>query len=170
MNVEDAIKTRKSTRKYLDKPVEEEKLKLVLEAGRLAPSASNRQEWRFVVVRDRETRKKLAAAAGNQAFLGQAPVVIAACAETDGHIMTCGQPCYTIDLAITLDHITLRAVELGLGTCWIGHFDEGQVKEILGIPDEIRVVELMPMGYPSDPTPIEKKRLSFDKIVKYEHW
>lgn len=169
MNVLDAIKTRKSIRKYLDKPVEEEKLKMVLEAGRLAPSASNRQEWRFVVARDPETRKKLADAA-EQAFVGQAPVVIAACAETDEHIMTCGQPCYTVDLAITLDHITLRAVELGLGTCWIGHFYEGQVKEILGIPDEIRVVELMLLGYPIDPAPIEKKRLSFDDIVKYEQW
>lgn len=170
MNVTDSIRTRKSVREYVDKPIEDEKLITVLEAGRLAPSASNRQEWRFVIVRDLETRKKLAEAANGQTFVGKAPIVIVACAETDGHIMRCGQPCYPIDVAIALDHITLAAVELGLGTCWIGAFDEKRVKEILCIPEEIRVVELLPIGYPSDPSPVEKKRLSLDKIVKYEHW
>lgn len=170
MEVIDAIKTRKSIRAYLDKPVEEEKLDLLMQAARLAPSASNRQEWRFVIVRDAETRKKLIPAAGNQAFVGQAPVVLVACADTDGHLMTCGQACYPIDLAIALDHITLRAVELGLGTCWIGHFHEREVKKILGIPDEIRVVELMPVGYPVDPARIEKKRLSLEEIVRYGKW
>ena len=170
MDVLDAVKSRKSVRSYLDKSIKKEKLIAVLEAGRLAPSASNRQEWRFVIVRDRETRRKLAEAADGQTFVGEAPVVIVACAETDGHIMKCGQPCYPIDVAIALDHITLAAVELGLGTCWIGAFDEKRVKEILGIPEEIHVVELMPLGYPSDPSVVKKKRLSLDTIVKYEHW
>jgi len=100
----------------------------------------------------------------------EAPVLIVACAETDGHVMRCGQPCYPIDVAIALDHMGLAAVELGLGTCWIGLFDEKKVKEILHIPDEIRVVELMPLGYPSDPVAINKKRLPLDRIVKYERW
>jgi len=166
----DAIKTRKSVRKYLDKPVEDGKLSAVLEAGRLAPSASNRQEWRYVIVRDPETRKKIAEAATGQTFVGEAPVIVVACAETDGHIMSCGQPCYPIDVAISLDHMTLAATELGLGTCWIGAFDENKVKEILDIPEEIRVVELMPLGYPSDPSPVKKKRLPLEMIVKYDHW
>jgi len=170
MNVVDAIKTRKSVRKYLDKPVEDEKLNVILEAGRLAPSASNRQEWRFVVVRDAQTRRKLAEAASSQSFVGQAPVAIVACAETDGHVMRCGQPCYPIDVAIALDHMSLAATELGLGTCWIGAFNEQKVKEILGIPKEIRVVQLMPLGYPSDPSLIRKSRLPFDRVVKYERW
>jgi nitroreductase len=170
MDVMNAIKTRKSVRAYLDRPVEDEKLNVVLEAARLAPSASNRQEWRFVVVREHETRKKLAAVAGGQAFVAEAPVLIVACAETDGHVMRCGQPCYPIDVAIALDHMTLAAVELGLGSCWVGLFDEKKVKEILHIPDGIRVVELMPLGYPSDPAAINKKRLPLDRIVKYEHW
>jgi len=170
MDVMDAIKTRKSVRAYLDRPVEDEKLNAVLEAARLAPSASNRQEWRFVIVRELETRKKLAAVAGGQAFVGEAPVLIVACAETDGHVMRCGQLCYPIDVAIALDHMSLAAVELGLGSCWIGRFDEKNVKEILHIPDEIRVVELMPLGYPSDPAAINKKRFPLDLIVKYEHW
>jgi len=170
MDVMNVIKTRKSVRAFLARPVEDEKLYAVLEAARLAPSASNRQEWRFVIVREPETRKKLAAAAAGQAFVGEAPVLIVACAETDGHVMRCGQPCYPIDVAIALDHMSLAAVELGLGSCWIGAFDENKVKEILHIPEEIRVVELMPLGYPSNPAVIQKKRLPLDRIVKYEHW
>ena len=158
MNSIDAIKTRKSVRAYLDKPVEDEKLNAILEAGRLAPSASNRQEWRFVIVREFETRKKLAVIAGGQTFIGEAPVLIVACAETDGHVMRCGQLSYPIDVAIALDHMSLAAVELGLGSCWIGLFDEIKVKEILHIPNEVRVVELMPLGYPADPSVIAKKR------------
>lgn len=170
MDVLDAIKTRKSVRKYLSMPVEKEKLTAILEAGRLAPSASNRQEWRFVVVGDDATKRKLAEAANNQTFVGEAAVVIAACAETDGHVMSCGQACYPIDVAIALDHVTLAAEELGLGTCWIGAFNESRVKQILSIPAQVRVVALMPLGYPSDPSVAKKNRLPFNKIVKYEHW
>jgi nitroreductase len=170
MNVMDAIQTRKSVRAYLDQPVEEEKLTQILEAARLAPSASNLQEWRFVIVRQAETRKILAQVAGNQGFVGEAPVVIVACAETEERSMPCGQPCYPIDVAIALEHIALAAVELGLGTCWIGDFNEGKVKSLLGIPDRIRVVELMPLGYPVNPAAIAKRRLPLSTIVKYEHW
>ncbi len=170
MNVIDAIRTRKSVRAFLDRPVEDEKLRAVLDAGRLAPSASNRQEWRFVVVCNPETRKKLAAAAGGQTFVGEAPVLIVACAQTDGHVMRCGQLSYPIDVAIALDHITLAAVELGLGTCWIGLFDEQKVKEILGIPEQVRVVELMPLGYPTDASIKVKMRLPLEEIVKYDRW
>jgi len=170
MNLSDAIRTRKSVRSYLPRQVEDEKLTAVLEAARLAPSASNRQEWRFVIVRDAETRRRIAEAANNQTFIGEAPAVIVACAETDGRIMMCGQLCYPIDVAIALDHIALAAVEYGLGTCWIGAFNEKKVKQILSIPERIRVVELMPIGYATDPSPVEKKRLSLDAIVKHEHW
>jgi len=170
MDVLIAIKTRKSVRKYLKRNVEEEKLTAILEAGRLAPSASNRQEWRFVVVRAPEKRVKLAEAANQQTFVGEAPVVIAACAVTDAHLMRCGQACYPIDVAIALDHMSLAAAELGLGTCWIGAFDEDQVKKILNIPQEIRVVALMPLGYPSDPSVISKNRLPLSEIVKHDHW
>ena len=124
MNVMDAIKTRKSVRAYAYRPVEDDTLNRILEAARLAPSASNRQEWRFVIVREPEIRKKLARVAGDQEFVGDAPVVVIACADTDGHVMKCGHPCYLIDVAIALDHIALAATELGLGTCWIGNFDE----------------------------------------------
>ena len=170
MEVLEAIKTRKSVRAYRDIPVEDDKLRLVMAAARLAPSASNRQEWRFVVVRDRGQREKLAEIAGGQRFVAEAPVVIAACAVTDGHLMRCGQACYPIDVAIALDHLSLAAVSLGLGTCWIGAFDEGRVRALLDIPPEVRVVELMTLGYPRDPDPAAKNRLPLEEIVRYENW
>ena len=170
MDVYEAITTRKSVRTFQDKDVAEDVISRLLEAARLAPSAGNRQEWRFVVVRDAATRKRLAQAANGQRFVGEAPVVLACCAETDGHVMSCGQACYPIDVAIAIDHLTLCAVAEGLGTCWIGAFNEAQVKDILEIPHEIRVVELLPIGYPEDPLPAEKKRLPLSDIVKYERW
>jgi nitroreductase len=170
MNVIEAIKTRKSVREYTEQPIEEATLRAVLEAGRLAPSAGNRQEWRFIVVRDAATRQQLAAAANRQAFVGEAPAVIVACAEDTRHTMTCGQPSYPIDVAIALDHITLAAVEQGLGTCWVGAFDENLVKRLLYVPRGVRVVELMPIGHPRDPSLKAKTRLPYDTIVKHERW
>jgi len=169
MTVFEAIKTRRSVRNYLDKPVEEDKLRRVLEAARLAPSANNLQEWRLVVVRDDVTRQKLMAAARGQGFVGQAPVVIACCAQTDGHVMTCGQKCYPIDVAIAIDHMTLMAVEEGLGTCWVGSFYADQVKQILGIPESVPIVELLTLGYP-EKVPEPTRRLSLGEIVKHERW
>jgi len=169
MNVMEAIKSRYSVRRYKNKPVEEEKLNKILEAGRFAPSAKNRQEWRYVVVRDKGKIQKLMIAAKNQRFIGEAPVVIAACAEDDGYVMSCGQLSYPIDVAISMDHMTLEAVEEGLGTCWIGAFYENQVKEILNIPKNIRVVLLLTLGYPDD-SPSSKRRKSINEIVMYEKW
>ena len=171
MTVFEAIQTRQSVRAYQDREVEEDKLQRILEAARLAPSARNRQEWRFVVVRDAATRQRLSEAAKGQKQVAQAPIVIAGCAETDGAVMTCGQQCYPIDVAIALEHIALQAVEEGLGTCWIGAFEEEAAKEVLGIPVDapVRVVELMPLGYPAD-EPREKTRLAMEEIVMWEQW
>lgn len=170
MNVFEAIKNRRSVRSFVDKPIDEEILLSVLEAGRLAPSAKNRQEWRFIVVKDLELRNKIGEAANNQSFVGEAPVVIVACGIFDGYVMSCGQPSYPIDVAIALDHISLAAIEYGLGTCWIGAFNEQKVKEILGIPKNVRVVELMPIGYPTQKLLKEKIRLPLNKIVKWDRW
>ena len=169
MEIVEVIEKRRSVRAYTKQPVEREKIERLLEAARLAPSASNRQEWRFVVVTDPDRRARLAQAANNQQFVAQAPVVIAACAEHDGHVMRCGQLCHPIDVAIALDHITLQAVAEGLGTCWIGAFNEPPVKEVLGIPAEISVVELLTVGYPAD-KPRPRSRLPLKKIVHWETW
>ncbi|RKY44419.1 MAG: nitroreductase [Candidatus Omnitrophota bacterium] len=169
MDIFEAIKKRRSIRKYKDKQVEEEKILKILESARLAPSAKNLQEWRFIVVRDKEKRKKLSEAARNQKFVEEAPVVIVCCAETDEYRMTCGQLSYPIDVAIAVEHMVLTAVEEGLGTCWIGAFYEDKVKEILNIPEEIKVVELLTLGYP-DEEPPSRSRLSLEDIVKWENW
>lgn len=170
MEVMEAIKKRRSIRDFEDRDVEDGKLNLLLEAARLAPSASNRQEWRFVVVKDRESRQKLMAAAKGQPFVGEAPVVIACCAQTDNHVMTCGQLCYPIDVAIAIDHMTLKAVEEGLGSCWVGAFYEDEVKKILNIPAHIRVVELLAVGYPARQPSGKKNRLAMEDIVRRERW
>ena len=169
MDVKTAIRTRRSIRAYDPREVEEEKLVRVLESGRLSPSASNRQERRFIVIRDAGTRKALSEAARNQKFLADAPVVIAACSVEKEYVMSCGQLAYPIDTAIAVDHMTLQAVEEGLGTCWIGAFDEKKVKEILAIPDNVRVVALLPVGYPSD-IPGHTPRKSLAEIVMWERW
>lgn len=168
MDLFEAIRGRRSIRSFMDRPVEEEKLSAVLEAGRLAPSARNLQDWRFVVVRDPATRKRLAEAARNQEFVGQAPVVIAACGTSD-MVMTCGQPACVLDVTIAVDHMTLAAVAEGLGTCWIGAFYEDKVKEVLGIPEQIRVVALLLLGYPAQAAR-STPRKKMDEILAYERW
>jgi len=120
MDVFTAISQRSSVRAYKSTDVEEDKLKKMLEAARLSPSASNRQDWRFIVVRNRETKKKLARAAFGQSFIGEAPVVIAACGTDSKSVMGCGQPTHTVNVSIACAYMILQAYELGLGTCWIG--------------------------------------------------
>ncbi len=163
------IQQRYSVRSYQQRPVEKEKLATILEAARVAPSAKNMQEWRFVVVQDATLRQQLVIAANNQAFVGAAPVVIACCGTNTDYTMRCGQLTYPIDLAIAIDHMTLQAVEEGLGTCWVGSFYEDQVKTILGIPPDVRVVELLALGYPQD-KPKPKNRLALSQIVSYDRW
>jgi len=169
MDVSKAIRSRRSIRAYDPSEVEEKKLLRILESGRLSPSAGNRQERRFIVVRDARKRQLLSEAAKNQSFVAEAPVVIAACSVETAYVMACGQPAYPIDTAIAVDHMTLQAVEDGLGTCWIGAFDEKKVKEILNIPDNVRVVQLLALGYPSD-APGPRPRKSLDDIVMWEKW
>jgi len=169
MDVFTAISQRSSVRAYKASDVEEDKLKKILETGRLSPSASNRQEWKFIVVRDKETKKKLANAAFGQTFIGEAPVVIVACGTESKAIMACGQPAYTVDVSIACAFMILQAYELGLGTCWIGAFKEDEVKKILKIPEDVRVVAMTPLGYP-DQLPSQKSRKDLDQIVCYEKY
>ena len=169
MDVFTAISQRSSVRAYKPNDVEEDKLKKILEAGRLSPSASNRQDWKFIVVKSKETKKKLARAAFGQSFIGEAPVVIVACGMDSKAVMGCGQPTHTVDVSIACAFMILQAYELGLGTCWIGAFSEEEAKKILSIPEYIRVVAMTPLGYPDQP-PSQKSRKSLDQIVCYEKY
>ena len=168
MTVLDVIRKRYSCRAYQDKPIEREKLEQILEAARLAPSAKNLQDWRFVVVTDKETKRKIAQAANNQTFLQNAGAIIVACSVSN-EVMRCGQAVGPIDVAIALEHIALQAAELGLATCWIGSFYPEKVRPIVGIPQDIAIIELMAVGYPADSRK-EPNRQAIEKVVCYEKW
>ncbi|UCG46842.1 MAG: nitroreductase family protein [Phycisphaerales bacterium] len=168
MTVIEAIRKRYSCRAYQDRPVEQDTLDSIFEGVRLAPSAKNLQDWRFVVVRDSEKKRRLAQAANNQMFIEKAGVIIVACSNSR-EVMRCGQAVGPIDVAIALEHVCLQAAELGLATCWIGSFYPEKVRPILGIPDDITIVELMALGYPADSRK-EPKREPIEKILSHERW
>jgi nitroreductase len=169
MELMEAIRSRRSIRKYQDRSVEPDRLMRVLDAGRIAPSAKNLQDWKFIVVKDADKRRRLSEAAMGQPWVAAAPVVIAACATKPDNIMPCGQRCYPIDLSIALDHMSLAAVAEGLGTCWIGAFYEDLVKEILGVPAEMRVTSMMTLGYPAE-SPAARPRKKLEDVVVYDGW
>ena len=168
MNVSQAIRKRYSCRAYQEKPIEKEKLDELLESARLAPSAKNLQDWRFVVVTDKEIKSQVARATNRPQVFEKAGAIIAACSNSD-EVMRCGQAIGPIDVSIALEHIALQATELGLGTCWIGSFETEKVRSILGIPADINIIELMTVGYPAD-KPKTPNREPMKKIVCYDKW
>jgi nitroreductase len=149
----DAIEKRYSVRHYKDQPVEEDKLAEVLEAARLAPSGCNNQPWKLVVVRDRATIHGMVHAIGGQQFVEQAPVLIVACKNGEGYNIGHRYDGAIIDVAIALDHMTLQAASMGLGTCWLGNYDGNEIRAILDIPSENPVVAILALGYPDDSHP-----------------
>ena len=168
MDVYEAVKKRYSCRVYENEPIESEKLKRVFDTARLAPSAKNLQDWRFVVVTEESTKQKVAKAAREQMFLAEAGAIIVACSNSD-YVMSCGQPVAGIDVAIALEHIALAAVQEGLATCWIGSFSPDKIRKILNIPESIEIIELMAMGYPADKAKTAKRE-NLETIFCYEQW
>jgi nitroreductase len=168
MNIHEAIKSRHSVRAYLPEPVSDERLMKVLEAARLAPSSSNRQEWRFIVVRDEVRRHRIAEAANHQTWIATAPVIVAAIGTDPQSMMRCGLPRYAVDLSIAITHMMLAAVEEGLGTCWIGDFSQEKVREILGVSPDCKVVTVMPLGHHTGTVPPTRSRKRLEDIVRYE--
>ncbi len=165
MNIMESIKTRQSIRSYDSKPVSESDLKEVLEAGRLAPSARNMQAWKFIAVTDPKINMQLHTACKEQKMVGEAPITLVICSNNTG-MMTCGHSKAVVDCSIALSFMMLRAVELGLSTCWLGHFDQEMVKEILNIPEDYTVVAATPLGYAAE-TPPQTPRKELDEIVSY---
>jgi nitroreductase len=143
LDVIQAIMSRRSNRVYEPKPVSEEDLHTILEAGRQAPSASNRQPWHFVVVRAPDQKRKVAEACCQQNWMADAAVIIAGL----GKVKASG---HQVDVVIAIQNMILAATALGYGTCWIGAFEQQQVKGVLGVPDDLDVVALTPIGVPAD--------------------
>lgn len=173
MDVFEAIETRVSVRKYKPAPVEREKLERVLSAGRRAPSWKNQQCARFLVVTLPEKRRAVFSAAPDsnpaKKALSQAPVIILVCAAPAQSGVSNGIEYYVADAAAALEHLCLAARALGLGTCWVGIFDEAALKKEFGLPDGVRVVALTPLGYPEyEQAPRPRKELS--EITFYESW
>ena len=177
--LDEILNMRYSCRDYDSRPVSEGDLTAICEAARLAPSACNSQTWRFVVVRDRNLISRVCNEAmrpviRNQ-WMKEAPVLIVGCSKLDvvankiGSAVT-GIEYYQIDLGIAMEHMVLKATELGLGTCWIGWFREEKIKEILGIPGSIRVTALLTVGYPGNEASAKRKRKSLEEIVFRDKW
>jgi nitroreductase len=162
MDVQDAIKARRSIRKYERKQIPDDVLSSLLEAARLAPSSNNKQRWSMVVVTDDATKHKLVAASGNQKFVGECSAYIVAVCDP-------GASYSAIDIAISLDHLSLRAVELGLGTCWIGFFEADKVRDVLGIPADRDIPVCMTLGYPSA-VPSARNRKKPAELFHRERW
>jgi len=155
MDVFEAIKKRRSIRSFdASKKVTGKQIKKILEAGRWAPSAHNLQDWFFIVVKDENKKKHLVNAAMSQEFIEEAGIVIVVCADlhlSDTHSARHGKDFYMIqDTAIATTLMMLEATELGLGTCWIGAFDEEEVKKVLKLESRLRPVALLPVGYPAE--------------------
>lgn len=184
METLEAIKSRKSVRRFSDRPVEEEKLQAVLEAARLAPSWANMQCWRFVVVQDGPVRTRISELALTDAYcppkgyktnpahsaLAEAPVIIVACAEPNRSGDSRGQQYYMTDVGLAVENLMLAARDLGLGSVFVGTFDEKLLGELLGIPSYISIVGLFPIGYPLEWSAGESPRKPLDEIVFYERW
>lgn len=169
MHFLDLIKQRFSVRAYLATPVEDAKLHAVLEAGRLAPSAANRQPWSVIVVASEGQRRAVAEAYPRDWF-ARAPVILVVCIEparawvrADGHNYA------DVDGAIAMDHMTLCAAEAGLGTCWIGAFDTARLKLALRLPQGIEPLAMTPLGYPDDLVRA-KSRKQMGELVHREVW
>jgi len=153
MSVYEIIMKRRSIRRYKRGSLTKEQIVKLLEAARWAPSAANRQPWHFIVVVDDELKEKLVHACRGQRFVGEAACVIVGLADMER------SPKWAIvDTTIALEHIVLVAEEMGLGTCWIGAFEEDKVKNPLGIPDRFKVVALLTVGFPDESPPPRPRR------------
>ena len=199
LTTKDAIERRRSIRKFKHDPIPNHHIMALIEAARLAPSASNAQPWRFKIVADDETKAKLAEAAYHQSFIAQAPVVLVCCADLRRYfegVSTRDQdfgkegaleetivrvlreraehlkamnvqdfaPSIAFNVAIAIEHIVLRALDFGLGTCWVRMIDEQKIKDIFDWSNSIHVVALLPLGYP-DEAPAARYRRAVEELM-----
>ena len=171
LDVFEAIKSRRSVRAYTSDRVSDKDVESLIDAARWAPSAGNIQPWEFVIVRDAKIKRRLSAAALDQTFIEEAPVVIVVCADQDrsgwgyggrGVYLYCLQ-----DTAAAIQNMLLAACALGLGACWIGAFHEEEVERILKTPRGIRPVAIVPVGHPAE-KPMAPPKRSIGEIVHYE--
>jgi len=176
LNFLSLVNRRYSVRDYLDKPVEREKLDMCLEAARLAPSACNSQPWKFIVIDDKQLKNTLcerifSGVHRTNMFAKKAPVLVAVVSDKGTFVARSGGflrdvRYYLIDIGIAVEHFILQAAELGLGTCWLGWFNEKEAKKVLSIPANKRIDIVLSLGYPASP-PGERRRKSIKEISAF---
>lgn len=176
-----AIESRRSIRKYTAEPVSESQVQSVLEAARLAPSGSNTQPWRFIVIRSEEQRTAVARVSHDQKWMVEAPVFIACVGAISSRIPDYDGPALDElsdlpelkqvirDTSIAAEHLVLRATELGLGTCWVAWFTQDEIRPVLGVPDDNYVVAVVTLGYAAQ-EPNARGRHALEDIVFEERW
>lgn len=172
MDCIEAINKRRSIRKFKNIDIGKDSIDILLNAAQAAPSAGNAQGRDFIIVSDITTKRRLVEAARNQHFIASAPIVIVAVANikrSSSRYGTRGELYAVQDATVSTMNIILAATNIGLGTCWIGAFDEEIVKNILGIPEKERPIAMIPIGYP-DESPIMPQRMSLDQIIHRERW
>ena len=184
MDVFEAIRTRRSVRRFRDQVVEDEKIQTILESVRQSPSWANLQCWRFVVVKDRSNREKISELSYVESFfaplkyktnparkgLAEAPVILVACADPSQSGTLWNQPYYMTDIGIAAQTLMLSARALGLGTVFVGVFEEEQLRGLLNIPKNIRIVGIFPLGYPLEEKASGPPRKPLAEIVFEERW
>ena len=176
MDLLEAIRTYRPCRQYQPKPVPPEKIKAILGAARLAPSQGNHQPWRFVVVQDDEIKRRLAQACVRGRIVGEAPIVVVAFSVEDDVPITIGGyiSVYPLDVAVAVGHLQLAATAEGLGSAWMVDFHEDKVRAVLGVPEGIHPLAIIPLGFPAEPNGQSKAdgdgRKSPDEIVSYNEY
>ena len=181
MNILEPIVSRRSVRKYTTDPVEEEKITLLLESARLAPSGSNKQPWKFIVVKSATIKQQIVAASHNQTWMLDAPVFIVCIADVPVRlkqpqelVATDKSPEAAVkkairDTSIAGEHLVLQAEALGLATCWVAYFTQEELRPILNVPDDRYVLAVIPVGY-ADERPTASPRKPLSELVYYETW
>jgi len=184
MEFEEAIFSRRSIRDFLDREISQEILEKIIAAGRIAPSFQNRQCWRYVICRDKDIIQKLAMNSGwlgkVNFFIKKAPVIIVACADPAKSGIVNDQKYYLVDTAISFQMMMLTAWNFGIGSCWLAAFNEKKVREILSVPEKIKIVAMSPFGFPKEKKTIYTKavsmfagssnRISMEKMSCYNKW
>lgn len=169
MEFAELIHKRYSVRAYRPDPVEDEKLRQVLEAARLAPTAANRQPFQIIVVHTAGRRKEMGRIYQREWFT-QAPLLLCACGVPRlGWVRADNRRYLDVDVAIVMDHLILAAADLGLGTCWVAAFNAGAARDVLGLPEEVEPLIFTPLGYPADEAQ-SKERKPLEELVRYERW
>ena len=169
MDFQELIRARRDLRGYKPDPIPEDVLRRILTAGQIAPTAAKLQPFHLIVVTEPEIRARMKAVYDRDWFY-TAPVIVVGCVEpSHAWQRTDGFNAAEMDLAIVMDHLILAAVEEGLGTCWVCAFNEAKAKEVLGVPPDVRVLAMTPIGYPSaGPRPFV--RLALEDLVRKERW